>query len=69
MYRAAHATSAQPEEDFSIPSWSGLWTKTNDPSYVKEFSAVCLLFAKYLAEKLKNKANILSNTHLMELDF
>jgi hypothetical protein len=60
MYRPAHATSAQPEEDFIIPGWPDFWTKTNDPSYVGGFSAICLLFAKNLAEQLGNKANIFS---------
>jgi hypothetical protein len=57
MYRPAHGFSPQPEEDFTIPGWPDFWTKTNDPNNLGYFSAVCILFAKNLAEKLGNKAN------------
>jgi hypothetical protein len=59
MYRPAHGFSAQPEEDFTIPGLPDFWTKTNDTSNLGDFSAICLLFAKNLAEKLENKANSL----------
>jgi hypothetical protein len=59
MYRPAHGFSAQPEEDFTIPGLPDFWTKTNDTKNLGDFSAICLLFAKNLAEKLGNKANSL----------
>jgi hypothetical protein len=55
MYRPAHATSPNPEEDFIIPGWPDQWTKTNDAANVGGFSAICLLFAKDLSERLGNK--------------
>jgi hypothetical protein len=57
MYRPAHGFSPQPEEDFTIPGLPDFWTKTNDSKNLGDFSAICILFAKNLAEKLGNKAN------------
>jgi hypothetical protein len=55
MYRTTHATSPNPEEDFIKPSQPDKWTKTNDAANVGSFSAICLLFAKELSQRLGNK--------------
>jgi hypothetical protein len=51
----AQAASATPENDFIVDGWPNFWFKTDDAANVAGFSAVCLLFAKNLAQKLGNK--------------
>ena len=55
MYKVGFAASAKPEEDLTIPSWPDFWFKTDDSGNVHDFSAVCLLFAKYVTDSLAEK--------------
>jgi hypothetical protein len=55
MYRPARATSPNPEDDFITPASPDHWTKTEDAANVGKFSAICLLFAKALSQRLGNK--------------
>ena len=55
MYRAGHATSSEPSGDFIVSSKPDFWTKSNEPEWVGDFSAICLLFAKNLAKNLDGK--------------
>ena len=55
MYRVTRATSPNPEDDFINPSSPDYWTKTNNAANVGSFSAICLLYAKELSQRLGNK--------------
>ena len=55
MYHLDHATSPNPEDDFITPGTPDQWTKTNDAANIGSFSAICLLFAKELSQRLGNK--------------
>ena len=69
MYRPAHATSPNPEDDFITPGWPDQWTKTDDAANVGSFSAICLLFAKDLSQRLGNKVQMFyfSNRYQFEI--
>jgi len=55
IYHLARMTSPNPEEDFISPSLPDHWTKTDDSANVGRFSAICLLFAKELSQRMGNK--------------
>ena len=59
VFRPSHQTSSQPEEEFNQVGWPDSWTKTSDSDNVRNFSAICLLYAKYLTQILGNKVTCL----------
>ena len=57
ILRLPHMTSETMQDD--LLNKNALWTSTSDTDYVKQFSAVCLLTAKYMADELgKDKVHI-----------
>ena len=51
MYIVKRMTSNKPQDDLMDEDWTN-WTKTSETNKVSEFSAVCLLTARYMADIL-----------------
>ena len=59
MFRVKTMTSSEPQNDLMEfeDKWEK-WASVNETSYVRRFSAVCLLTAKYMADVMgKNKVS------------
>ena len=51
MYFVKLMTSNTPQDDLMAEDWTA-WEKTTSTNRVKQFSAVCLLTARYMADAL-----------------
>ena len=61
MYKVKMMMSNQPQDDLMEEDflWKNNWIKSNESNLVGEFSAVCLLTARYMADVLgKDKVHI-----------
>ena len=55
MFHSSYQTSSTPQDDFISPGYPEYWYKTSNVYAVSSFSAICLLYAKYLTQTLGNK--------------
>ena len=51
MYFVKLMTSDTPQDDLAAEQWTE-WAKTSESNRVTQFSAVCLLTAKYMADAM-----------------
>ena len=61
MYKVNRMMSNQPQDDLMEEEfeWKNNWAKSNESNLVGEFSAICLLTARYMADVLgKDKVHI-----------
>ena len=59
MFRVKTMAASEPQNDLmEFENQWEKWASVNETSYIRRFSAVCLLTAKYMADVLgKNKVN------------
>ena len=51
MYKVKHIISHEPQDDLLEEDFTA-WAKSNETNLVGQFSAVCLLTARYMADVL-----------------
>ena len=67
MFRVKTMTASEPQNDLmEFDDHWGKWASVNETPWVRSFSAVCLLTAKYMADAMgKNKVcTYVENTYL-----
>ena len=59
MFKVKMMTASEPQSDLMEYDWNK-WATVNEVDFVRQFSAVCLLTARYMADELgKNKVSYL----------